>query len=419
MSLGVYRDQFHVEFIADASAAFESGQAAARKLVASLGEVPVRLLFAFCNGGVDEAAFLAGVRSITGETVPVVGGSTIGVITNHNLDYEHPACALAACVLGDTEIHLASADGVHENEFAAGKTLGEKLSAEAGDAGAMLLLYDSLKTTATATTPPVIVGSPALLSGLEQGMGGTVPTIGAGLISGFAMSERTQIFTGDQSSQGKVLGLLFNSERLQFDTAITHGCTPLDGVYHTVTRSEGPCLFEVDGRPVTEVIDEMYGDEEWRAEVPVRRLTIGVNHGEKFGDLEEHNFVNRLIAGVLPEDRGVGLFEPDLAEGTEFLFMVRDPLQMIRSAREKSRELVQLVEDQGRRVLFALYINCAGRASVLSCSPTEEAAEVMAVMNDYDIPLLGLYTGVEIAPLLGRARGLDWTGVLWLVSAPQ
>jgi len=26
--------------------------------------------------------------------------------------------------------------------------------------------------------------------------------------------------------------------------------------------------------------------------------------------------------------------------------------------------------------------------------------------------LLGFYSGVEVAPLLGKSRGLDWTGVL-------
>ena len=34
------------------------------------------------------------------------------------------------------------------------------------------------------------------------------------------------------------------------------------------------------------------------------------------------------------------------------------------------------------------------------------------------VPLLGLYTGVEIAPVEGRSRGLDWTGVFCLLSVP-
>ncbi len=33
-------------------------------------------------------------------------------------------------------------------------------------------------------------------------------------------------------------------------------------------------------------------------------------------------------------------------------------------------------------------------------------------MKAAGIPFLGFYSGVEIASLMGRSRGLDWTGVL-------
>ena len=33
-----------------------------------------------------------------------------------------------------------------------------------------------------------------------------------------------------------------------------------------------------------------------------------------------------------------------------------------------------------------------------------------------EVPLLGFYSGVEIAPLMGRAQPLDWTGVLTLFA---
>ena len=34
-------------------------------------------------------------------------------------------------------------------------------------------------------------------------------------------------------------------------------------------------------------------------------------------------------------------------------------------------------------------------------------------------PILGIYTGVEIASIMGRPRGLDWTGVFCLFSVPR
>ncbi|GBC61040.1 hypothetical protein DENIS_2000 [Desulfonema ishimotonii] len=40
----------------------------------------------------------------------------------------------------------------------------------------------------------------------------------------------------------------------------------------------------------------------------------------------------------------------------------------------------------------------------------------MAVFERQDMPLLGFYSGVEVAPLLGKTRGLDWTGVLLVLA---
>lgn len=42
--------------------------------------------------------------------------------------------------------------------------------------------------------------------------------------------------------------------------------------------------------------------------------------------------------------------------------------------------------------------------------------EVQRVMNKYNTPLLGFYSGVEVAPILGKSRGLDWTGVLMVLA---
>ena len=179
---------------------------------------------------------------------------------------------------------------------------------------------------------------------------------------------------------------------------------------------EGPFIYEVDGKPVVRLIDDMYGNQDWQHQMPVRRLTIGVNLGERFGEFNESEYVNRLITGVLPEGRGIAIFEPDLANGTEIQFMLRDSDKMIESARKNSKELVQAVGRQRTKPVLGLYIDCAGRTASFSDTRTEEASEVCHVLNDHGIPLLGFYSGVEIAPLLGKNRGLDWTGVLLILS---
>ncbi len=110
------------------------------------------------------------------------------------------------------------------------------------------------------------------------------------------------------------------------------------------------------------------------------------------------------------------LFEPDLGEGTEILFMLRDGPAMIASAWHNSTELLQKVRNEGKIPRFGLDIDCAGRTASYSDTLTEEASEVQAVLNHHNVPLLGFDSGVEVAPLLGKSRGLDWTGVLLVLA---
>jgi len=197
---------------------------------------------------------------------------------------------------------------------------------------------------------------------------------------------------------------------------IMHGCTPLDGVYHRITKIEGPVIYEIDGKPIVEMIDELYGNQAWRRQHPVNLLTIGVNHGRRFEESNESNYVNRLITGALPNGEGIGIFEPDLEPGTEIQFMLRDTAKMIESAKRNSAELMEQIKADGREALFGMYIDCAGRTATYSNTTTEEASVVQEVFNQYNTPLLGFYSGVEVAPLLQKSRGLDWTGILVVLA---
>ncbi len=123
-----------------------------------------------------------------------------------------------------------------------------------------------------------------------------------------------------------------------------------------------------------------------------------------------------MITGALPNGEGIDIFEPDLEPGTEIQFMLRDTAKMIESAKRNSAELLKQIEADGRKAFFGMYIDCAGRTANYSNTTTEEASEVQEVFNQYNIPLLGFYSGVEVAPLLQKSRGLNWTGVLIVLA---
>lgn len=393
--------------------AFASGrQVAATALRAGKVEKP-DLVLAFGNGALDAGEYFRGLQSVVGPKTPVLGGSAVGVFTNDFLSYRGFPAAAAVLQWEGLCRQTACATGLDRSEYAAGRSLGSQLSKDAA-AKLLLLFYDSIRTAPTPTAPPILNASPPLMAGIEATLGQPLPIIGAGLVGGYDL-QPTHQFCGSAVVQQAVAGALLGGN-VEPHFRIMHGCVQKDGIYHTITRMDGPCIYEVDGRPILELIDESYGDTGWRAQHPVKRLAIGVNHGEKYGEYREDEFVNRLITGVLPGEDGIMLFEPDLREGTEFLFMLRDGSAMIESAKHNCRSLKERVTREGKTARLGLYIDCAGRTAEYSETLTEEADEVRAVFNEWGVPLLGFYSGVEVAPLLGRSRGLDWTGVLLVLA---
>lgn len=371
------------------------------------------LVLAFCNSQLDATVFYHGLRSVVGDTPPIIGGSAIGIITNDVLNYDGSPAGAAIIQLDDAWVKVAAASSIDQDEYQAGNQMGLRLSQET--AGNLLLMfYDSVKAPPTAQTPPAMNASPPLIAGIESVISAGIPIVGAGVLGDYTFSPTYQ-FCGSSVGQQSVVGALFGGNVVPY-VQIMHGCTLKDGIYHTITRIEGPVIYEIDGQPAVEMIDAIYGDQSWRSQLPVRRLTIGVNYGDRFGDFQEDQVVARLIVGVLPQDSGVVLFEPDLEQGTEIQFMLRDGQLMIESAQHQAHRLMRLITDTGQTPRFALYIDCAGRAAHISDTLTEEAAEIQTVLNHSHVPLLGFYSGVEVAPLLGRSRGLDWTGVLLVLA---
>lgn len=371
------------------------------------------IVITFCGGQVDHNQYFEGLKTVLGGDIPIIGGSAIGTITNNNLSYEGFPAAAAILESENLQFDLGVVGELEKNEKKAGQRLGKKLSKNA-EGKLLLIFYDSVKKTPTELKPPEINASPSIIEGIEDKLGISVPIIGAGVV-GNVNFQNTKQFCGSYVGNQSLVGMLLNGN-VTPHFRIMHGCIPKDGIYHRVTKAEGAAIYELDGRPIVQMIDEQYGNDEWRGQFPISRLTLAVNHGDKFEDFQETNYVNRLISGVLPGGKGVMLFEPDLQEGDEVQFMLRNGAMMMDSVRKNTGELFEEIISNGEKPVFGLYIDCAGRTSQMSDTFIEEASEVQHICNQYDVPLIGFYSGVEIAPVHGKSRGLDWTGVLLVLA---
>jgi len=389
---------------------FEAGKRAAAQAVKGIGLKRGSLVLAFCTGRHNYQACFEGIRSEVGD-IPIIGGPAIGVITNNNLGYEGYQVGVSV-LPDDLAFDTAAVGGLDKGEKIVGLELGRQLSGKRNPREKMaLLFYDSIKSPAPPA--PVLNVSSYLIEGFEEGIGENPPVIvGAGLIGSYAF-DRGKQFCGAKVADQQAVAALLSGECFVHTTTM-HGCKPMSD-YHTITRVEGPVVYEIDRKPSLDVIDELLGSRDWQKRLPLLLVTLGVNHGEKYAPYDEKNYINRLIIGIIPEKKAIVLFEADFENGTEFQFMRRNAELMEESAGKGSKEALAYLEKNHQEPFFALYIDCAGRTAGFSGAKREEAAIVQRVIGG-DIPLLGFYSGVEIAPLMGKSRGLDWTGVLLLLS---
>lgn len=387
-----------------------AGKQAAVEALENMGQSGGSLVLAFCSGKHDYQAFFEGIKSEVGN-IPIVGGPAIGIITNDHLGYEGYQVGVAV-LPRDLTSEIVAVGGLDKGEKKVGLELGRQLSVKRNPKEKLVLLfYDSIKTPPPPA--PVLNVSSYLIDGFEQGIGKNPPLIvGAGLIGNYTF-DKGKLFCGEKVADQHSVAALLSGE-WSVSVTVMHGCKPMSD-YHTITRVDGPVVYEIDGRPALDVIDNLLGNQDWHKRLPLLLVTLGVNHGEKYALYNEKNFVNRLIIGIIPGEKAIVLFEADFENGTEFQFMRRSAELMEESAEKGSKEAMTYLERNNQEPFFALYIDCAGRTSAFSGAEREEASIIQKNIGK-SIPLLGFYSGVEIAPLLGKSRGLDWTAILLILS---
>jgi hypothetical protein len=281
------------------------------------------------------------------------------------------------------------------------------------DPGAVVcLLYDSVRKRAQDAWPELHHAS-RIVEGFHAGLEGTrVCLFGAGLLTDLNLHD-SWTFNGDTVQQHVATALVF-PPRYCADAFVLSGCIPASS-FLTITEIEGAEVFALDGKAALDLLESMLhmtlsGNNNGR-DISLA-ATLGKKLGDPFVPFREDAYVNRMILSTNHETRSLTLFETDFRKGDTVQIMARNNHMMLESVRKGVAAANQIIQ-QGN-CLLALYIDCAGRASIRSGSEIEEADIVRAAL-DQRIPLCGFYSGVEIAPFDGAPRPLDWTGLLVLL----
>ena len=387
---------------------FKAGKEMAQHAKSKVDASKFNFAFVFASAEHNYKDLLKGIRSVIGNDIHVVGGMSSGIITNDFLAYEGILAGILIIATSDISFETKVVSGLEKGEYAVGKNMGVLLKDSLQKENSNLLFfYDSVATIKN----NYFTGYQAtkILKGIQSEIKNWPYTAGVGMItSNFTVNNK--IWVNDEVIMNSLLSLII-AGNVKMHTTIMHGCKPASD-YHKITKTSDGIILEFDDKPAKELVKEYLGDPEsidWKNILNL--ITIGVNKGEKYGPFIPENYVNRLVQGIDEETGGLVVIESDLKAGDEFQFMRR----CIETDMVKKGALDLIHSLNGRRPLFALYISCLGRIKKIFGSEREEAEEIQEALGS-DIPLIGIYSGVEIAKVNDILMPLDWTGVLCIFT---
>ncbi|MCT4622799.1 MAG: FIST C-terminal domain-containing protein [Schleiferiaceae bacterium] len=400
--------KFGVGF-SELSDSFNAGVTAAQEAIQSL-ELPeskINICFLFCTSRHEAELFYNGVKHVVGDC-DYLGGFANGTITNNNFGYDGYQCVVGLLSSDEIESHFFIEKGIAFNEYETGKGLFKQIAeTEFNGIPKMLLLFDAVNREKGRFQ--MNFGTPLLQGAIEEIK--TWPDIVGARLMGDMKFKPTHQWFKNEMTHNSAMALALTGN-IEMDVLRLDGCTPASA-YHTVTKCEGAAILEIDGVPAMDFVGKMMGPQiENDYEQMKFFVTMGKNLGDKW-DRKNAEYVNRMCVGVNPKNKSLIMAEADLKVGTEFQFMRRG--QEMDLIEESVTFFTQNIEREGKKPLFALYLNCAGRANAYSQNYTEDAIHVQNAVNN-KFPILGIYEAGELAKINGDFQVFDWTGVFCLFS---
>ena len=332
-------------------------------------------------------------------SVKVFGGSVVGTITRDVASYGGYEFAAIAFHSGPDLPQVIAADPCETTDVAIGHSLGNAIIAASSNIKTMFLFYTSV---ADVTSRQLHHGT-SILSGLLDGLGAVrVDIAGGGLLTDFNFND-SWIITPDGIRKHSAFAVIF-PPHLSFETFVLGACCPI-GSPMTITAIDGARVLSLDGVPALDVLCTLLQREPNSGGNTLGLdLCIGLVNPPLAGPFSKTRDVIRVIVYEDTVDRSICLLEPDFNIGDQVRFMLRDNDYMMSSASITNKKL-------NFEPVLSIYVDCAGRASILTGTQKEEGIIAMSSLP-IGSPALGIYSGVEIASDGQTPHALDLTGVM-------
>jgi len=356
------------------------------------GRSAAALFFATPSHGPSYAGIERAIRAAIGPA-EVVGCSAAGVISAAG-ERERGSAVAALALRGDFAVQRFYVPSLRGRAEDVGREIGRVVEAVAGERKTVLLLADSYN-----------LAPDELLAGIESVAPGTT-VLGAGASEDGTTGVATVVGRGAAASNA-VAGLVLADVGVR--SIVAQSAAPV-GPWLTVTRAEGNRLLELDGKPALDVflahIPALLRDDLREA---LRRTRAALAEAPVANETETPYVVRRLLGADGAQDALV--VGDEVIPGMRFALAVRDPS----AAREAFSRAVERFVASGPAVAGALFFDSVERGESLYGIADLETAYLRRSLGE--VALAGFFCGAELAPLAGRNRFHQSSGVLVGFSA--
>ncbi|MBX3703324.1 MAG: FIST C-terminal domain-containing protein [Steroidobacteraceae bacterium] len=251
---------------------------------------------------------------------------------------------------------------------------------------------------------PGTIDAEACARGVDRAYPGA--TVIGGLASGSMEAGTARLLTDDDAHRSGAVLLAF-AGNVAIDAVVAQGCRPVgDPLF--VTAGDGNLVHELDGRRPREVLTALFASlgEAERARFG-DSLSIGIALPGSRQSVGAGDFLVRNVLGLDP-DSGALWIGARIARNAVVQFHLRD-------AQAASQELESRLDAalKGRSPpAAALLFACAGRGRSLFGVSGHDSG---SLLRRADVPLAGMFSAGEIAPIQGATFVHGYTSVFGLI----
>ena len=365
-----------------------AGREAAEQALLKAGVAKPDFVFMFGSIGYDQRSLVRAVREITGGA-PLTGCSAEGTINGDDADESNFSVVVTA--ISSDELHWM-------NGLAAG------LRADPRDAGKRvaqdLLPHLSAETIGLFVFPDgVSLSLEHFFAGLEGTLSSErfLPMWGGGAGNNYIFGEPTYQYCDDEVvSDGVSYALL--SGRARASWALSHSLIPIGGE-RKVTRSQGNVIYEIDGKPATEVLNEYLPEGALADERNWSRYAYSLALTSKAPSyMKDEEYIVRGVPQLNLTDGSVTV-QTEVTEGTSVWFSSRDKEKITAGLDRMAAQIKEQLGGAQPKLVFQF--ECSTRGKLMFRE--QEKLELLKRLRqsvDPDVPWAGFYTeGRELGPV--------------------